>query len=103
MNNGGCEDQCVNYPGGHFCLCSNWREMRLDTDGKSCRPLCDRGFIYYSHACWRIYGKYDYWDAVTSCQSVGAELASVADQNVLRSVLDHINVSSLDTFCVFFL
>jgi len=93
INNGGCEDKCVNYPGGHFCLCSNWQEVRLDTDGMSCRPLCDRGFTYHSHACWRIYGKFDYWDAVGACKSVGAELASVDDQNDLRSILDHIKVS----------
>lgn len=69
INNGGCSDKCVNYPGGHFCMCTNWREEKLGSDGKSCEPLCDRGFVYYGHACWRIYGKFDYWDAVDACKA----------------------------------
>lgn len=122
INNGGCSDKCLNYPGGYFCMCSNWRDEKLGADQKTCEPLCDRGFVYYGHACWRIYGKFDYWDAVDACKAliqnkmykkqkyehfisacktcgkicfqsekvVGAELASVPDQNVLRSILDHI-------------
>ena len=65
-------------------------------DGRTCVPICDRGFSYYGHACWRIQGTFDFFDARESCSSVGAHLAILKDQNHLRAVVDHIKVSLLE-------
>jgi hypothetical protein len=55
-------------------------------------PICDRGFSYFGHACWRIQGTFDFFDAKKSSSSVGAHLAILKDQNHLRAVVDNLKV-----------
>ena len=42
--NGGCEQECENTPGSHQCQCG--AGYVLDTDGMSCRGLCNHYYRY---------------------------------------------------------
>ena len=35
INNGDCSDRCINTPGAHQCICSNWAEEKLSGTGYS--------------------------------------------------------------------
>ena len=48
--------------------------------------ICEAGWKFYGHSCYRLYGAKTFSDAQSSCESMDAALASISSANENQAI-----------------